>query len=316
MSINFTEDIPKCLVENFSMINNFVKKIPYQPKIIVSDVRHEHDTIFKFWLANMIKSGSKLITNDHGCAYGGASYDDKTYDSIVNEDMADVSVRWFKPIKKNNIQLPVLQLLNKKRKKNKKKRKYLLTIGFGTTKYPKNIFLGPISAQILYQVDYIKNFYKGLDSKLKSNFLFRPYPNDDWKIGKRIENELEKKHIISSKKDYAYYYKKSKIIVYAYPKTAFCEAMVSGPTILLYKSDFHINSEEFKPLHKNLKEAKILFEDPQLASKHLNKIWNNVDDWWESDEVKKTREFFFKEVALVENNALEKWKFFLNNLHD
>ena len=92
--------------------------------------------------------------------------------------------------------------------------------------------------------------------------------------------------------------------------------MISGPTILLYKSDFHKNREEFKPLHESLKKAKILFEDPELASKHLNKIWDNVDDWWESDEVKKTREVFIKEVALVENNALHKWKIFLNNLND
>jgi len=316
LSTSFTEDIPKFLVEDFLTINNFVKKIPYQPKIIVSDVRHEHDTIFKFWLGNMIRGGSKLITSDHGGTYGVASYDGKTYNSIANEDIADVSVRWFKPIKKNNIQLPALQLLNKKRKKNKKKRKYLLTIGFGGPKYPKNIFLGPVSAQHVYQVDYIKTFYKGLDKKLKSNFLFRPHSHDDWKIGKRIENILEKKHIITSKKDYAYYFKKSKIIVCTYTKTAFCEAMISGPTILLYKSDFHKNREEFKPLHKSLKKAKILFEDPELASKHLNKIWDNIDDWWESDEVKKTREGFIKEAALVENNALDKWKIFLNNLND
>jgi len=315
LSIDFTENIPKCLVEDFSKINGYVKKIPYQPKIIASDVRHEHDTIFKFWLANMIKGGSKLITSDHGGAYGEASYNGKSYSSIVHEDVADVSARWFKPINKNNIQLPALQLLNKKRKKNKK-RKYLLAIGFGGTKYPKNIFLGPISAQNLYQVNYIKNFYKSLDSKLKSNFLFRPHPDDDWKIGKRIENELEKKHIISSEMNYTYYFKKSKIIVCTYAKTSFCEAMVSGPTILLYKSDVHKNREEFKSLHKNLKEAQILFEDPQLASKHLNKIWDNVDDWWENDKVKKVRESFIKEVALVGNDALEKWKIFLNNMHD
>ena len=64
---------------------------------------------------------------------------------------------------------------------------------------------------------------------------------------------------------------------------------------------------------KDLQKAQILFEDPILASKHLNKIWENVDDWWESEEVKKVRNSFFKKAALVEPEALEKWKnFFLN----
>tara|TARA_Y100000590_G_scaffold391570_1_gene468319 strand:+ start:1930 stop:3717 length:1788 start_codon:yes stop_codon:yes gene_type:complete len=314
LNINFYQDIPKSLVEDFFMIKNFVAKIPYKPQTIVSDVRHEHDTIFKFWLADKVRNGSKLITSDHGGTYGVASYKGKTYQSIVNEDIADISVRWFKPIEKNNIQLPALQLLNKKRLKNKKKRKHLLTIGFGGTKYPKNIFLGPISAQTLYQVNYIEKFYKNLNQKLKDNFLFRPIPDDDWKIGQRIEKILEKKQLVLSKKQYLHYFNRSKIIVCSYAKTAFCEAMVSGPTILLYKPEVHKNRDEFRSLHANLQKAHILFEDPLLASKHLNNIWDNVDDWWESKDVKSAREFFINEVALVQPKALNIWKNFLTHL--
>jgi putative transferase (TIGR04331 family) len=90
--------------------------------------------------------------------------------------------------------------------------------------------------------------------------------------------------------------------------------MISGPTVLFLKSGIHTNAKEFEKLHENLKKSQILFDDPELASKHLNKVWNNVDDWWESNEVKRSRESFIKEAALVENNALEKWKLFLNNL--
>ena len=88
--------------------------------------------------------------------------------------------------------------------------------------------------------------------------------------------------------------------------------MISGPTILLYKSKyFRNNSKEFDNINEELRNAKILFEDPILASKHLNEIWKNVDDWWESKNVKKARENFFIETALVESKPLEKWKNFL-----
>lgn len=90
--------------------------------------------------------------------------------------------------------------------------------------------------------------------------------------------------------------------------------MVSGPTILLFNESHFKNREEFIPLHKNLREAQILFEDPVLASKHLNGIWNNIEDWWESRDVKMARENFIKEAALVKSNPLEKWKKFLHNL--
>ena len=85
-------------------------------------------------------------------------------------------------------------------------------------------------------------------------------------------------------------------------------------TIIVTSSYVNIFNEEFELLHENLKKVKILFEDPILASKHLNKIWKNVDNWWESGDVKIAREIFFKEVALVEPNPFEKWKKFLHNL--
>jgi len=310
LSRNFFIDIPKFLIEDFSAIKNFVEKIPYKSKIIVSDTRHEHDTIFKFWVANSVKKGSKLITSDHGGAYGGLH----CIRSIMHEDIADVAVRWFKPIKNNNVQLPVLQLLNTKRKKNKNKRKYLLTISDGATKYLKSVFLSSVYVRMLYQTEYLSSLYENLDSELKDNFLFKSNPSDEWNVEKRLENIFQKKRIISSKKKYWNYFNKSKIVVCTYFSTSFCEAMISGPTILLFKPGVHKNREEFEPLHENLKKVKILFEDPILASKHLNKIWKNVDNWWESGDVKIARENFVKKVALVEPNPFEKWKKFLHNL--
>ena len=309
LSKDFARNIPKFLIEDFITVKNFVEKIPYKPKIIVSDVKHENDTLFKFWVANSVKNGAKLITSDHGGTYTGLFYN-----SMMVEDISDVAIRWFKPIKDNNVQLPVLHLLNKKRNKNKNKRKYLLVLGFDGTKYPRHLFLGPIAGQILYQVECLSSFYKNLDLKLKDNFLFKPHPMEigDWNFEKRFEHIFQKKIIFTANK-YWHYVKKSKIIVCTYPKTTFCEAMISGPTILLFKENYFKNREEFKSLHENLRKVKILFDDPILASKHLNEIWNNVDDWWESEDVKMARKRFIKEAVLLEPNALEKWKNFLNN---
>ncbi len=305
---NFFQDIPTFLLEDFSSFQKFTKKIPYKSEVIVSDIKHEHDTIFKFWMANSVVNGSKLITSDHGGNYGGIFWH-----SIMHEDISDFTIRWFKPIKKNNIQLPVLHLLSKQRK-NKNNRKYLLTIGFGGTKYPKDIFIGPISGQILYQVDQLDSFYKNLNIELKNSFFYRPNRYDhDWNFQKRLE-PLFKNKIIPSTKKYLHYFKMSKVIVCTQPKTAFCESMVTGPTVLLTKEKYHKNRDEFKELHESLRKAKILFEDPIEASKHLNNVWKNVDDWWESEVVVDARKKFMKEAALIETNALEKWKNFFQSL--
>jgi len=307
LSRNFLDDIPKYLIEDFSKIKNYVEKIPYKSKIVVSDANHEHNTLFKFWVANRVNNNAKLITADHGGAYGGLN----CFRSVMNEDIADIAVRWYKPIN-NNIQLPALQLLNIKRNKNK--RKYLLAIGDTEVKYIKSIFLSPVYSRMIYQTEYLKSLFEKLDLNLKNSFIFKAHPSDEWKIANRLEKTFEKKRIITSKKKYSSYFNKSKIILCTYFSTAFCEAMVSGPTVLLLKSGIHTNSKEFEKLHENLRKSQILFDDPALASKHLNKIWNNVDDWWESKDVKLTRENFINEVALVQPKALNIWKNFLTHL--
>ena len=47
--------------------------------------------------------------------------------------------------------------------------------------------------------------------------------------------------------------------------------MISGPTILLYKVKYWNHTSHYNNLTSNLKKAKILFEDPLKAARHINK---------------------------------------------
>ena len=110
--------------------------------------------------------------------------------------------------------------------------------------------------------------------------------------------------------------KKAKIIICSYPSTTFLESMISGPTILLYKSEYWKYTKDFNNLLSNLKEANILFENPNLAAKHLNKVWDNVDSWWESKKVKSVRSQFFSEACQIRENSINMWKDFLISQED
>lgn len=312
LSDNISNDIPKSLIEDFFTILKFVESIPYKPKTIVSDSSHYHDTIFKFWVANCVKNESKLLTSIHGGSLGTISTN-----HYYEEDISNAVIRWHKPTMKHCVQLPALPLINHATRIKQEKRKYLLTIGFEVPHYPFHIFISPISGQSLYQIEHLSSFYENLNIKIKNNFIFKPYVNKSsgenfWNFEKRLENIFKKKTISNTKK-YRNLFNKSKIVICTYPKTAFCEAMISGPTILLYKSNYWKNSEDFKLLNEKLKKAKILFEDPVLAAKHINQVWEDIDGWWESSDAKIARESFLKEVASVGSGALNKWKKFLLN---
>jgi len=92
----------------------------------------------------------------------------------------------------------------------------------------------------------------------------------------------------------------AKIVVCVYPQTTFSNAMYSEvPTILFFNKDHYIFHDKFSKLIQQLVKNKIIFYDPRLAAIHLNAIWKNPYDWYNSYEVKKVRNLFLKDALSI-----------------
>jgi putative transferase (TIGR04331 family) len=97
--------------------------------------------------------------------------------------------------------------------------------------------------------------------------------------------------------------------VCTYPNTTFSEAMASGiPTILLYIPEFFETVPEADELIRILKKANILFNDPEKAAAHVNKVWNNVEEWWREGNVEKAKKYFLESAFDINRNWLSDWK--------
>ena len=83
--------------------------------------------------------------------------------------------------------------------------------------------------------------------------------------------------------------------------------MVSGPTIILLNLNHWQQTNEFLKLKDKLKDNKILFDNGNLAAKHINSIWDHPLDWWNNDKVLKVREEFINNFAMISESPIEKW---------
>ena len=110
-------------------------------------------------------------------------------------------------------------------------------------------------------------------------------------------------------------FKNSKVVVCTYPQTSFAEALISGPALLLTKLNYWPYFDKFVKLKEELIDAKIIFESPKEAAKHINGIWNNPYIWWESKKVENAKKRFINETALVSEKALEKFVNYLKTLN-
>ena len=107
------------------------------------------------------------------------------------------------------------------------------------------------------------------------------------------------------------YLNRSKILVCSYPETPLYEGILTGPTILLYDFGSDLIHNKFKETFEELSKHKVIFTNTKEASEHINKVWDNVDDWWYSKDVKGALNEFMKQTCMISNNSINVWSNFL-----
>ena len=68
------------------------------------------------------------------------------------------------------------------------------------------------------------------------------------------------------------------------------------------------HSKIFLELKKNLIKNNIFFDNGNLAANHINSIWDNPSDWWNSDKVLNVRKKFMNEFAMTSSKSVNKWE--------
>ena len=259
-----SNDIPSSLIENYKGINKKIEKIGIKPKLIYSDTEYMHNTYFKFWLAKMSFNKIPFYTGQHGGYWGN-----NTQPIHFNDVFTKFNSKWHTKIRKNNFQMPAPQLTKfvDMRLKNLESDN-LLFIGHNTTQFPRYLGTGPISNEVFDQIKIIKSLTKNIS--INKNFFFRPYKHTRyWKIEDEIYKE--KIQVVEEDRYYRKIFKTSKVIITTHPRTAFLEALISGPTIIILNKNYYIEDGKMLNMMKKLKDAKIMFSSGKDLQSILTK---------------------------------------------
>ena len=290
-------DMPSYLLENFKNYLNRNFKINDSKAILTSyDLYSKFPN--KFYIAEQVNKGAKLYLIEHG---GSLTAQKETLD--LDLDIVDKKITWFKPFNRKQSQIPThpfhyLKIISKE--KNNINKKNCILIGGGEYKHIWNstYYLKP--SQIIEQLENIKKFYNILDIKVKRKTFIKPhegYTSDvTFDLIKYYVNIFNKKIIRKTSLEKCI--NSSKMVICVYPETTFALSMYSSvPTVLFYNKDHYIFHKQTDNLINILIKNNIIFYDPKLAAKHINKVWDNPVAWFNSTEVKKARNLFLK-IAL------------------
>ena len=305
--------IPCSFLENYKMITNLAQNShwPKNPKVIFTSHAINTKTISSFYIAKKKEEGSILIHGQHGGGYGQCKF--HWYEKFEKE-ISDYYLSWGWSDDKKTIpfgMLKSIETLKKMKKKKQIRNKFLIVIRpkeryFSTALDSK--IRGP---QILdYHLDCIK-MAKCLKEDIKDkNLIVRLHERTyGWCEKEMWMNNIPNIKIDQSSQSIYKNIGRSKLVVYTYNSTGYLELMAANLPVLLYWSNINnpVNSEA-EILFEELKNAKIFHETQDSLVTHVNKEWNDIDNWWFSEKVQSIRKKFCEKYAKFNEHKIDNLK--------
>ena len=302
------KQIPRVYLEGYESLCRQASILPWpsKPKLIFTSNSYATDDLFKLYAAQKTEEGTPLIIGQHGGGIGTHLF---AFYEKHQIDICDTYLSWgWTDILRPKIK-SVGQLKNKKPLNvdhSTKKRIILLALGLPNQSY--HIYSLPIAASQMN--DYFKDqctFIDNLKTEIRNELTIRlkilekgfepsysrwihKFPNLKYDNGFRNLNDL---------------LKNSKIFVSTYNATTFLESFsMNIPTVMFWDPNFSELREPAKTYFKKLIEVEVFHETPESAAKHVNKIWQDVDAWWNSKEVKEAVNTFKKNFCYSPNNLI------------
>jgi len=94
----------------------------------------------------------------------------------------------------------------------------------------------------------------------------------------------------------------SQIVVHSYDSTGLLECLASNiPCIAFWQDGLQHTMSEATPMYQRLVSAGIVHLSPISAADHVNRYWNDVDQWWQSPHTQEARREFAGVYARVSN---------------
>jgi putative transferase (TIGR04331 family) len=290
--------LPKSYLEEFlnlkqTALSHFPKRIPHS---VFSANRHLYDDGFNIWSAEKMMAGSKIIYAQHG-GYFGTSL----FPSFAERHELSVADRYFTWGWTSNAKCFPLFVLTKagvapRRKANGSK---LLVVTDHVWTHPRSFFMD-IQESGNY-LPFISDMVKGLTSETLQNTVLRIHhghaetgsPQDVWWTTQAPQIRQDDGTTLFSS-----VLRDAKLVLTSHNGTTFPETISSGvPTVIAWDSSFVQIRPEAEPVFQLMERAGMFHSTPESAAAFINRIWDDVDGWWNSPQVIDARSQFCNQYA-------------------
>jgi putative transferase (TIGR04331 family) len=298
------KQIPVVYLEGYSRLIDQTHKLPWpkNPKLIYTANVLWHDSLCMAYTAEKTENGTALVYGQHGGGYGTAKFHFAEDHEIA---ISDRYLRWGGRAKKKTCDEGISKVRGRISHSINAKKNLL----FVTMTTPRYSFRLCAESAINYQ-DYTNNnfmFIKLVKESVLQNSIVRLSPSDNGRSQSAQWHDLFPTIVVDGgQRNISSLMKDARLVVSTYNQTAFLETLARGiPSVLFCDLAVTPLRETAIPYYDELRRVGIFHDTPASAADHVNRIWDDVGEWWTSDEVQIVLERFTERYCYCPDAFLE-----------
>lgn len=298
--------LPKVYLEGFAEQLSDIQKLrwPQNPKLIFTSNADIGADLFKRWSAEQVESGVPLFIGQHGGNFGMTPFSFHEEHQIRIADKF-LSWGWTDDNRKNIVPTGNLKLFNKRIPFNPKG--HALMIELTVPRYSYHLYSFPVAGQWLDYFNEQIEFIKCVPDEIRKNLVIRLNKSDHgWCQKSRFLEYFPQLEIDDGFSKIDQLTANSRICISTYNATSYLESMCSNiPTLMFWKPDHWELNESAAPWFDLLKAVGIFHTSPSSAAAHLELYWDNLEEWWMSQEVQKVKNDFIGNYSYIPNKPIK-----------
>jgi putative transferase (TIGR04331 family) len=309
------KQIPKTYLEGYTQLNEQVVGLPWpkQPRVIFTSNSYSSDDVFKAWAALKVENGSPLVIGQHGGLYGVGRW---VFAEKHEVAISDAYLSWGWTDKDEPKVKPVGQLQSLKPLEishNLQNKALMVTCSMPRQSY--HMYSGLVSRQWLDYFNDQCEFVKHLPLPIYNSLTVRMYRMDyGWDQEQRWHDRFPDLHLDDGSSSMMELISQSRIYICTYNATTFLESFVMNvPTVIYWNPEHWELRDSARPYFEDLIRVGILHKTPQSAVSHVALIWDDVDQWWKSNEVQDVLARFSMNYCDTTGNLLDRVENVLND---
>jgi len=305
--------IPVVYLEGYQELISCQTKLPWpkEPKVIYTSVSYYTDDVFKAWAGAKVENKASLIIGQHGGNFGMTQ---QAFLESHQIKISDAYLSWGWSDERNKKIIPVGNLVSRRKTKGYDPQGFVLMVEYALPRFSYQLYSVPIASQWLDYFDEQCRFVESLPVMQQDLLRLRLGRSDfGWDQESRWRSLFPNIDFDLGAEPMSKVVTGCRIYIATYNATTFLESLSWNiPTIIFWKPEhWELNNDALEYFYL-LEAVGIFHRTPESAARQLMQVWDNVEEWWEKEEVQKARQVFCNQYSFTSGESFEKLQVVFN----